>query len=256
MDETFRIGRVAGVRVGAHWSLLLIAGFIGWSLAGLAFPRLAPGYPPIAYWLAALATTAVFLQSLLAHELAHCIVARRAGIPEHGIVFWVLGAASRLEGSPPSAAVELRVAAAGPAMSAALAGGFLAFSRLLVATGAGRLIGATLGWLGAMNLLVAAFNLLPAYPLDGGRVFRALLWRWHGDEARAGMTAGRCGWLFGAALVSGGILDAALRVDLAGLWLVPLGWYLCGAARTELPGRRAERAELVEQVRPAAAPCP
>ena len=235
MDDKIRLGRVAGIRITAHWSLVVIAALIGWSLAVVALPRVAPGYPGIGYWLVALVTTVAFFQSLLAHELAHCIVGRRAGMRVDGIVFWLLGGASRLEGPSPSPAAELRVAVAGPAASAVVAASFLTLAHVADAGGAGQLLSAALWWLGTMNALLAAFNLLPAYPLDGGRALRAILWRVHGDYARATVTASRGGWLLGAVLIAGGILDAALRTDLSGLWLVPMGWFLCGAARAELP---------------------
>jgi Zn-dependent protease len=234
MDEHIRIGPVAGVPVGANWGVLLVGGLLAWSLAGMALPQLAPGFPGGAYWLVALATTVLFYQCLLAHELAHALVARRAGIGVDGIVLGLLGGVSRLEGQPPAAGVELRVAAAGPAASALLAGGFAAMGWIVHVAGGGALLGGALGWLGRINALLAAFNLLPAYPLDGGRVLRAALWGWHGDQARATVTADRVARLLASSLIAFGLVDAVLFGLPNALWLVVLGGFLGGAPKAQL----------------------
>jgi Zn-dependent protease len=233
MDEHIRFGPVAGVPVGASRGVLLVGGILAWSLAGMALPRLSPGYSPVAYWLVALATTIVFFQCLLVHELAHTLVARRAGIRIGGIVLGLLGGVSRLEGQPPAAGIELRVAAAGPTASAVLAGVFLALGWIVNLTGGGALLGGSLAWLGRVNGLLAAFNLLPAYPLDGGRVLRAALWGWHGDQARATATAARAGRCLALGLIVFGLVDAALFGALGALWLVALGGFLGGAVRSQ-----------------------
>jgi Zn-dependent protease len=172
------------------------------------------------------------------------MTARRAGMGVDGIVFWLLGGASRLEGRPRSPGTEFLVAAAGPAASATIAAGFLTVTPIVSGLGGGALLTATLWWLGTMNALIAVFNLLPAAPLDGGRVLRALLWRLHGDHDRAAATASRSGVILGAAMIAGGIVDAALRIDLAGLWLVPMGAFICRAARAERPVPSPERRDL------------
>jgi Zn-dependent protease len=251
MEEHIRLGRVSGVPVGVRWSLFVMCALIEGSLAGIALPRIAPGYPAVAYWLTALATTVVFYQSLLAHELAHAVIARRAGIRVRGIVLGLLGGVSRLEGQPPSAGVELRVAIAGPAASALLAGMFLAFASVVDRTGGGPLLSGALWWLGGINGLLAAFNLLPAYPLDGGRVLRSALWHWRGDQVWATETAARTGSIFAAGLIGFGLLDAAVAGDLGALSLVLAGGFLRGAARAELPTAPAAPARAT----PVSAPC-
>jgi Zn-dependent protease len=124
MTASLRFGRIAGIPVGASWSALLIAALIAWSLAGRLLPAQAPGLTAGAYWLAGIAGAGLFLGSLLAHEVGHALVARRAGLRVRGITLWLLGGVAQLEDEPASPRDELRVAIVGPAVSAALAVGF------------------------------------------------------------------------------------------------------------------------------------
>ena len=230
MDESVRLGKVAGVPVGANWSLLVIFWLFVISLAGAQLPHSAPGHLAPAYYLTAVAVTAVFYACLLAHELAHAIVARRHGIGVHGIVLWLLGGVSKLDGEPVDPDVEVRIAAAGPATSLALALGFFVLSRL---AGTG-LLAAGLGWLGWINGLLAVFNLLPAFPLDGGRVLRALLWRHYRDKARATSAAAAVGRVFGFGFIAVGVFGfVATSLGFSALWLGLIGWFLVAASRRE-----------------------
>jgi Zn-dependent protease/CBS domain-containing protein len=230
MDESVRLGRVAGVPVGANWSLLVIFWLFVISLAGAQLPHSAPGHLAAAYYLTAVVATTVFYACLLAHELAHAVVARRHGIGVHGIVLWLLGGVSKLDGEPVDPDVEVRIAGAGPATSLALAVAFFVLSRL---AGTG-LLAAGLGWLGWINGLLAVFNLLPAFPLDGGRVLRALLWRHYGDKARATSTAANVGRIFGLGFIAVGVLGfVATSLGLSALWLAVIGWFLVTTSRHE-----------------------
>ena len=233
MDETIHLGRVAGVRVGANWSLVVILSLLTWGLATGEFPNAARGYSDAAYWTAGLGAALVFYGCLLAHELAHSVVARRAGIEVESIVLWLFGGVSRLKGEADGPDTEFRVAIAGPATSALLAVACFALTTLLTAAGTAPLLAAVLGWLGWINGLLAVFNLAPAYPLDGGRVLRAVLWRHHGDKSRATIAAARAGRIFGFMLIALGALEFAAGAAVGGLWLVFLGWFLLGAAGTE-----------------------
>jgi Zn-dependent protease len=185
VTASLRFGRIAGIPVGASWSALLIAGLIAWSLAGSVLPAEVPGLAPAACWLAGLAGAGLFLGSLLAHEVGHALVARRAGLRVRGITLWLLGGVALLEDEPATPGDELRVALVGPAVSLALA---VAFGLVAVA---GSLLARptavvfVLAWLAVGNAALAVFNLLPAAPLDGGRVLRGLLWRRHGSRVRA-----------------------------------------------------------------------
>jgi Zn-dependent protease len=179
------------------------------------------------------AAAVVFLASLLAHELAHALVARRNGVGVRSITLWMLGGVAELDGDPPSAGADLRIALAGPAAS-------LVAAALLFGAGAG--IGAAGGpgvavaaatWLAVMNAVLAVFNLLPGAPLDGGRVLRAVLWRHYGDRGRAERGAARAGRVLGAVMVGAGIGELLALRSLGGLWLMLIGWFLITAAAAE-----------------------
>jgi Zn-dependent protease len=233
MTASLRLGRIAGIPVGASWSVLLIAALVGWPLAGRVLPGLVPGLTPWVYWLAGALATGLFLGSLLAHELGHALVARRAGLRVRGITLWLLGGVAQLEEEPASPRDDLRVAIVGPAVSLVLAVGFGLAAVVLGLLGAPTLAAAVAGWLALGNLALAVFNLLPAAPLDGGRVLRGLLWRRHGDRTRAALTAARGGQLLGGLLIGYGLLGVFTGWGIGTLWTALVGWFLVGAARQE-----------------------
>jgi len=178
-------------------------------------------------------TVLAFYVSLLAHELAHAFVARRRGMRVTGIVLWLFGGMAQIEGDAPDARSELRMAGVGPLTSLAVAMATGGLSWLLSWLGMSALVVAALSWLAGINFLLAAFNLLPAFPLDGGRVLRAILWRRSGDRARATLTAARTGRVIGLGLVAFGLFDA-FSGNLNGLWLAFVGWFVRGAATQQL----------------------
>jgi Zn-dependent protease len=233
MTASLRFGRIAGIPVGASWSALLIAGLIAWSLAGRLLPVQAPGLAPAAYWLAGAAGAGLFLASLLAHEVGHAVVARRAGLRVRGITLWLLGGVAQLEDEPATPRDELRVAVVGPAVSLALAAGFgLAAAAMAVAGGPAVAVAVT-AWLAVGNAALALFNLVPAAPLDGGRVLRGLLWRRHGSRVRASVTAATAGVWVGGALIVYGLLGSVADWGFGSLWTALVGWFLVVAARQE-----------------------
>jgi len=192
-----------------------------------------PGQPAVAYRAVAVPCAAAFMAALLAHELAHSLVARRCGVPVTSITLWALGGVSELGGEPPTARADLRIAAAGPAASLAaglLSGGLAA---AVHAGGGPGIAVAALGWLAAMNVLLAAFNLLPGAPLDGGRILRAVLWRRTGDRVRAARSAAAAGRAVGAALIILGMGEVLLWADAGGLWLALIGMFVMSAAAGE-----------------------
>jgi Zn-dependent protease len=233
MTASLRLGRIAGIPIGASWSVLFIAVLIGWPLTGRVLPSLVPGMAPSVYWLAGAVATGLFLGSLLAHELGHALVARRAGLRVRGITLWMLGGVAQLEDEPASPRDDFRVAVVGPAVSLALAVGFGLAAVVLGVMAAPTLAGAVAGWLAVGNLALAVFNLLPAAPLDGGRVLRGLLWRRHGDRTRAAVTAARAGQLLGGVLIAYGLLGVLTGWGIGTLWTALVGWFLVGAARQE-----------------------
>jgi Zn-dependent protease/CBS domain-containing protein len=233
MTASLRLGRIAGIPIGASWSVLLIALLIAWPLAGTLLPDQAPGLAAATYWLAGAVGAGLFLASLLAHELGHAVVARRAGLRVRGITLWLLGGVAQLEDEPASPRDELRVAIVGPAVSLALAVGFGLAAVALGIIGSSTVAVVVAGWLAVGNTALALFNLLPAAPLDGGRVLRGLLWRRHGDRARASLTATRAGQLVGGALIVYGLLGTLTGWGIGTLWTVLVGWFLTTAARQE-----------------------
>ena len=233
MTASIRFGRIAGIPVGASWSALLIALLFAWSLGGELLPAQVPGLVPAAYWLAGAAGAGLFLASLLAHEIGHALVARRAGLRVRGITLWLLGGVAQLEDEPASPRDELRVAIVGPAVSLALAGAFGVAAAALSVVGAPALLVVVAAWLALGNVALGVFNLLPAAPLDGGRVLRGLLWRRHGNRVRAAVTATRAGVWVGTGLVAYGLLGAFTGWGIGTLWTALVGWFLVIAARQE-----------------------
>ncbi|HYA51328.1 MAG TPA: site-2 protease family protein [Streptosporangiaceae bacterium] len=233
MKQTVRLGRVAGIAVGAHWSVAVILVIIAELLAVAVLPGAFPRQSAALYWAVAGIAAVVFLASLLAHELAHALVARRNGVGVRSITLWMLGGMAELDTEAPSARADLRIALAGPAAS--LVAGLVLF-------GAGAAIGAAGGpgvavaaamWLALMNGILAVFNLLPGAPLDGGRVLRAALWRHYGDRERAERGAARAGRVLGAALIGFGIGELLAFRSFSGLWLMLIGWFLITTAAAE-----------------------
>lgn len=233
MTDTIHLGRIAGVRVGVNWTVLAIFGLLVYGLGAGRFPDVYPDRAAWAYAVAALVAGVVFFLSLLAHEVAHAVVAMRYGLRVEGITLWLLGGVARIQGESPSPKAELRIAGVGPLVSLLLAVGFGLAALLLDVAGVTGLPLGVFAWLAGINLLLALFNVLPAAPLDGGRLLRAWLWRRHGDRVRATVTASRAGRAFGYVLVTLGLLEFLLGGGLGGLWLALIGVFLIGAASAE-----------------------
>jgi len=207
-----RLGRVAGIPVSVHWTLGVIAWFLGYSLASGALPDSVPGASHAAYWAVALAGVVLFFLSILVHELSHALTARRFGVQTEGIELWLLGGMARLNNEAPSPKADGVIAAAGPAASILLGVGLVGGAFGLDAVGAAPLLIALFGWLGIVNLIIAVFNLLPGAPLDGGRILRAIRWAHHGDRYRASRDAAQAGQWLGWAVV------------IVGMWMLFRGW--------------------------------
>jgi Zn-dependent protease/CBS domain-containing protein len=227
------IGRVLGIPVRLDWSVLAIFALVSWSLSDAIYPEIAAGYNPVEYWIAGISTAALFFVSLLAHELSHSVVARRLGIGVRDITLWLFGGVSRIEGEAHSPRDEMKIALAGPAMSFVIAFAAIALASVLAGLGATRLLVGSTAWLGVINALLGVFNLIPASPLDGGRVLHAWLWHRNGSRWRAGVTAARAGRTFGWVLIGLGLLEFATLDAIGGIWISVLGWFLVMAARAE-----------------------
>lgn len=230
LPQTVPLGTIAGIRIGAHWSIVVTIAVFAWILRIELAGRGASGF----LWAVATAGAVALFASLIAHELAHSIVARRNGVGVHRIVLWLLGGMSELTDEPRDARADLRIALAGPLTSMGIGIAAFAAAALTVTVRAGGAVTAALVWLAAMNTIVAVFNLLPGAPLDGGRVLRAVLWRRSGDRLRAETSAARSGYFMGTAIIVLGVLDVIVSRQLGGLWLMLLGWFLRSAANSEL----------------------
>jgi len=231
--SSIRLGRIFGIPIGLDWSLLLIAGLLTLSLAGDQFPSEFPGEPTAAYWIVGLVAAGLFFASVLSHELAHSLVARRHGVEVDGITLWMLGGVAKLGGESPTAGAELRIASAGPATSVGLAALFGVGAFTASALGAPGLLSSALAWLALINGILAIFNLIPAAPLDGGRILSSLLWFHHGNRYRAAATAAQVGVVFGWLLVGLGGVGWLAGLGFGTLWTALIGWFLISAARAE-----------------------
>ncbi|SEG77139.1 Zn-dependent protease (includes SpoIVFB) [Thermomonospora echinospora] len=233
MNESIRLGRIAGIRVGLNLSVLVIVAIVVIGLAFGQLPAAFRGYSPAEYVLAGVLAAVAFLASLLAHELAHAIVARRNGLEVEGITLWLLGGVARLRGEPRSPGADFRIAFIGPLTSVLLGLVFALLAELVARATGSRLATGVLAYLALVNLVLAVFNLIPAAPLDGGRVLRAALWRWWGDRHRAAISATRAGRVFGFVLIVLGAVQIFAGFGFNGLWLALIGWFLVSAASAE-----------------------
>jgi Zn-dependent protease/CBS domain-containing protein len=241
MNDTFRLGRIGGVRVGVNWTVMVIFAMVAYGLAAERLPQSYKGMHPFAYAAGGLLTAAAFLGSLLAHELAHAFVARRNGLTVEGITLWLLGGVARFDGEPASPGAELRIAGSGPLVSLALGLVFGMGAAVLMLCGMDGLITGCLAWLALINVMLAFFNVIPAAPLDGGRLVHALLWRLTGDRTKATLRAARAGRAVGwVSMVAGFYMSLW---DFTGIWLVMIGWFLIIAAGME-EGQARTRARL------------
>lgn len=232
MEANLNLGRILGIRVGVHWSVLVIWWLLTWSLATTLLPDTVEDESTGAYWVTAGLTAVALLGCLLAHELSHAVVARRHGVSTESITLWALGGVAQLKEDSPSPRSELLIAGAGPAMSLALAAGAFVVSLSLGLVGAPELVLAGIGWLALVNVVLAVFNLLPGIPLDGGRILHALLWWRSKDRGAATRSAAQAGRVFGYFLIGLGVIEITSGY-WTGLWFILIGWFLLSAATAE-----------------------
>jgi Zn-dependent protease/CBS domain-containing protein len=222
-----RIGRIFGIPIYLHSSWFIIFVLIAWSLA-TQFTALHPGWTPLQHWILGGATALLFFTSVLLHELGHSVVSLRYRIPVLSITLFVFGGLARVGREPASARQEFFIAVAGPVTSLLLA---LFFGGIYLAFPGNEFLHTACSWLGEMNFILAVFNLVPGFPLDGGRVLRAVTWGITGDFTRATKIASRGGELFAYLLMFLGVWQATTKNFVGGLWLVFIGWFLLSAAR-------------------------
>ncbi|MGI8999132.1 MAG: M50 family metallopeptidase [Candidatus Limnocylindria bacterium] len=248
MGSGWKIGRLAGIDLAIHPSWLVIAFLLTFSLADAFFPRLIPGWATGQYWLLGVGTAFLFFASVLAHEFSHAIVARRLGLKVAGITLFIFGGATSIETDSRSARDEALIALAGPGMSLLIGAALLGIGAVVPQPE----VRAIVGWLGVINLVLGAFNLVPGYPMDGGRVLRAILWQVRGDPLTATRQAAMVGRIIGYLMVAGGIFWALRSRDIgSGLWLALVGWFLATAAEATMQQAGVEKSLSGVRVRDA-----
>ena len=238
MGSTITLGRIAGIPLSINWTWLVVFALIVWTWATGVFPETNPGYSDGTYVVLALIGAVLFFASIVLHEYGHAIQAKREGMEIDGITLWLFGGVARFKGMFPSAGAEFRIAVAGPLVSLVLGVLFILFPGVL---GLPEPVEAVSFWLGYVNLVVLVFNLLPALPLDGGRILRSLLWRARNDFVWATHIAATIGRGFGYLFIALGVAMFIFQGDFSGAWLAFIGWFLLLAAGAE------DRAGLAHQ---------
>jgi Zn-dependent protease len=256
-ERSIQLARVAGIRIGASPSWFIVLFLAIWWLSG-SFREALGGTQTEAY-VVAVGAALLFFGSIVLHELGHAFEARRSGIQVHGIDLWFFGGIAKLSRDSESPAEEFRVAAAGPAVTLVIVA--ICFGATALVAGADGALdvatlvdGATtspvellLGFVGSMNAIIFFFNLVPAYPLDGGRIARAVAWKLTGERSRGTVIAARLGQAFGFLMIGWGAYTFFATEDsFGGLWWAVLGWLIAGSAKTAAVGARVtERLEGV-----------
>ena len=235
MRPHIHLGRIFGIRIGLHYSWIIIAILIVFSLSQ-QFALVHRNWSARLVWATAILTALFFFICLLLHELGHSLIAQRRGIRVSSIVLFALGGVSRMERDSPDAKTEFWMALAGPVVSFTLALIFVGSAKALGWVGpsspAGSPVISVLAWLGYVNFMLGAFNLIPAYPLDGGRVLRAAAWWMTHSIERATRAASLVGQLFAFLFIIAGLWEFFRGQGFGGLWLAFIGWFLLDAARS------------------------
>lgn len=225
------LGRILGIPIGLDYSWFAIFALLTWMLAGSYYPAEFKDWPPLLYWFMGTVTAIIFFVSILLHELGHCVVALRYHIPVRSITLFLFGGVAQIGGDPPSAIAEFFVAIAGPLVSLALALCFYLAQPMV--SGIEPLLGLA-KYLAYINLAVVLFNLIPGYPLDGGRVFRAIVWAITKNMRRATLIAANVGRFFAFLFIFIGVWQMFRGNFGGGLWIAFIGWFLDNAASAQV----------------------
>jgi Zn-dependent protease/CBS domain-containing protein len=229
MQGSLSIGKIAGIDIRIHYTWLFAFVLITWSLASGFFPGSNPGLSPVTYWVIGAISSVLLFASVLVHELSHSLVARSRGLTVDSITLLIFGGVSSITSEPGRAADEFLIAVVGPLTSLVLAGLFWVLDALAASVGGP--LQAVLGYLALTNLLLGVFNILPGFPLDGGRVLRAIIWGATGNLQRATDIASFVGQAFGVLLIFWGLARLLTGDVLGGLWTAFIGWFLDSGAQ-------------------------
>lgn len=229
---SLRIGKLLGVPIKLHYTLILGVLLIAWTLAVGYLPSEYLGLSSATYWLIGAIGAIVLFASVLVHELAHSYVAKKSGLPVRRIVLFIFGGVSEIEEEPKEAPLEFKMALAGPLTSFVIASALWLLQYMARAFGVGVIIVASLEYGAYINVLLGGFNLIPAFPLDGGRILRAGIWRWKKDRVRATRIATNVGVFFAYLMIFGGFMFVIGGVFIGGLWFILIGWFLKSGAES------------------------
>jgi Zn-dependent protease/predicted transcriptional regulator len=246
MKAQIKLFRIFGIQIGLHYSWLLIAVLIALSLAA-QFAATNARWSTSVVWSLAIVTTLLFFATIVIHELSHAAVAKTRGLPVHSITLFALGGVAQIEKEASDARTEFWMGIAGPITSAIIGAIFLFLAILFgwsPAPANQSPLAAMLGWLGVINIALAVFNMIPGFPLDGGRVLRAIVWWITGNPAKAIRVATGVGQLVAFAFIIVGLFRFFNGAGFAGLWLTFIGWFLLDAARSSYA-----QFEVVNQLR-------
>jgi Zn-dependent protease/CBS domain-containing protein len=229
MSGSFTLFKLFGIPIRINLSWLLVVALVTWSLGAGYFPQEYRGLPAMTYWILGGITSILFFASVLVHELAHSLVARREGVPVRSITLFIFGGVSEIGEESPSPGAEFRISVVGPLTSLVLAA---FFGLLLPRLTSSQVAAAPAVYLGRINLLLALFNLIPGFPLDGGRVLRSILWKLGNNLQLATRWAARIGQLVAFLFIIAGAALLFTGNVLNGLWLAFIGWFLNSAAQS------------------------
>ncbi len=240
MASSFHLFSIGGIRIGVHWSWFFVAVLLTWTFSAEIYTPEETGWDPNQRWIAGVATAVVFFAAVLLHELSHSLMARRLGMTVDSITLFIFGGSSNLRDEMKSAKTEFLVAVVGPLTSFALAG--LLFIVYLALRDRSPFVDVGVGYLAAVNLVLGVFNLIPGFPLDGGRVLRSIIWGANHDLVKATFVVSRVGIGFAYLLIAGGFLLLFADAWIGGIWWIMIGFFLRGASEasyTQLVVRRA-----------------
>ena len=228
MGNSFQIGKIAGISIRIDYTWFVVFALVALSLGGRYFPQAYPGWPPMTHWVMGIITALIFFSSVLAHELAHSLVSKARGVPVHSITLFIFGGVARISDEPKSPGSEFLMALAGPATSVGIG---VIFGAIYLATKNSRTpLTALAALLSYINLVVAVFNLIPGFPLDGGRILRSIVWKITGNLRKATRIASGLGRIVAYLLILLGVLRALSGNWFNGIWIAFIGWFLLNAA--------------------------
>jgi Zn-dependent protease/CBS domain-containing protein len=259
MGPSIHIGRIFGVQIGLHPSWFVIALLVTYTVAAGQLPAAYPDWDAALYWIVGALIALLFFGSVLAHELSHALVARRFGLKVKEITLFIFGGAATLEGETKRPLDEALIAGVGPLTSLVIGAVLLGIDAVIKQPQ----LAAITGWLGFINLTLGFFNLIPGFPMDGGRILHAVLWKLRGDRSAATRNAAGVGRLFGYLLIAGGVFLIFQGSDLlfTGVWFALIGWFLSNAAESTIAQVSVEHAlrgikvrEVMENDPPSIAP--